>query len=299
MRVVVTGAGGLIGSEVVRSLAASGHLPIAVDRAPGLLAGVAGEPDVAVTLLDLADAPAVQALFRRETPDALIHLAWYAHPKDYLTSHANLAALAMTNVVVEAALAAGCPKLVLGGSCVEYAPSNRPLRETDPVGLHSLYATAKHAAHQVASCLAAESGAALAWTRIFHIHGPHEHPDRLIPFVARQIRAGNEVPLTDGTQVRDQLHIADVAAALIAIATTPGATGTFNVCSGQPVTLKQVLTEVADILDGVRLLKFGALPHRPNETMYLAGDSSRLRALGWAPRFDLRGGLADALRGKI
>ena len=299
MRVLVTGAGGFVGRQVVRELASAGHEVIAVDRNAEVLNRViAANPSASVAAIDLDDHPAVRDLLRRGPPDGLIHLAWYAHPKDYLTSHANLASLAMTNALIEATLAAGCRRLVVGGSCVEYAESDRPMVEGDPVGARTLYAVCKSSAHQIARVLAEEAGAALAWARIFHIHGPGEAPGRLIPWVAQQIRAGVSVPLTDGAQVRDQLHVADVAAALVALVVS-GSTGVYNVCSGQPVTLKQVLETVGDILGGRHLLAFGSLPHRPNETMYLVGDSTRLRALGWSPRFGLRDGLTDALGEKF
>jgi dTDP-6-deoxy-L-talose 4-dehydrogenase (NAD+) len=143
--------------------------------------------------------------------------------------------------------------------------------------------------------LAAEVGAELAWARVFHIHGPNEDRRRLIPWVASQLRAAVPVELTDGTQVRDHLHVSDVASGLVTLL-SPRASGIYNVCSGEPVTLRRVLETVADLVGDRNLLRFGARPHRPNETMFLAGESTRLRALGWTPRFSLRDGLEDALR---
>jgi nucleoside-diphosphate-sugar epimerase len=295
MRVLVTGAGGFIGSRVVSVLAA-GHEVIAVDRNPDALARLAREsPSVSTAPLDLGEAERVVAFMRATRPEAVIHLAWYADPTDYLTSHANLAALTMTTTLVEAALGAGCRKLVVGGSCVEYAAENRPLVESDPADPRTLYAACKHAAWQVARTLATDAGGELAWARIFHLHGPGEDRRRLIPWVADQLASGAAVDLTDGTQVRDHLHVDDVASGLAAML-APGASGIFNLCSGQPVTLRQVLETVGDIVGHKELLRFGARPHRREETMFLAGDSGRLRALGWSPRFGLRDGLADALQ---
>jgi nucleoside-diphosphate-sugar epimerase len=296
VRVLVTGAGGFIGRSVVARLLADHHEVIASDRSEAALRSL-GEatPELSLAAVELADEPQVAALLRSARPEGLIHLAWYADPADYLTSHANLASLGMTSGLVEATLAVGCRKLVMGGSCVEYALRDRLLVETDPADPRSLYAACKHAAWQVTRALAAEADAEVCWARVFHLHGPGEDRRRIIPWVAGRLEAGEAVELTDGSQVRDHLHVDDVAAGMVTLL-QPGASGIYNVCSGEPVTLRQVLETVAEIVGGRQLLRFGAREHRANETMFLAGDSRRLRSLGWSPRFDLRDGLEDALR---
>ena len=298
MRILVTGAGGFIGSAVTECLRRQGHEVFAVDRRGEALARLAGDGSgVVKQSIDIGDSNATGALMRDTRPEGLVHLAWYADPGDYLISHQNLASLATTFGLVEQALAFGCRKLVIGGSCVEYAIRDRPLRESDEADPRTLYAACKHAAWHTARALSAEAGAELAWARIFHLHGPTEDRRRLLPWVAQQLRAGAAIDLTDGTQVRDHLHVVDVASGLVALL-APGAAGIYNVCSGEPVTLRHVLETLSDLVGGKRdQLRFGARPHRPNETMYLAGDCTRLRGLGWAPQFTLRQGLEDALRG--
>jgi len=297
MRVLVTGACGFIGSQVVKKLLADGHEVVAVDRRQDLLARLApGDPRLVPAAGDLDDIPATRTLLADTTPDALVHLAWYARPDDYLVSHENLTSLNMTVRLIQAALAVGCRKLVLAGTCVEYATVGRPLTEDDPVDPRSLYGGCKHAAWWVTRSLATAAGAELSWARVFHLHGPGEDATRLIPWVARELRAGRPVELTDGTQVRDHLHVSDVAAGFVTLLAR-GTSGVFNLCSGQPVTLRQVLETVGEIVGRRDLLRFGARPHRPGEAMFLAGDSSRLRALSWRPRFGLRDGLLDALGG--
>jgi nucleoside-diphosphate-sugar epimerase len=298
MRVLVTGAGGFIGLEVVRQLSSSDHEVVAIARRSDQLSRFVGRSSkISKIALDLDDTDSVHALLRKMRPDAVIHLAWYADPCDYLTSHRNLASISMTTALVEATLTAGCRKLILVGSCAEYAPQCRPVVETDPVDARTLYAASKHAAWHLARVLTGEADAELAWARIFHIHGPGENQRRLIPWVAGQLGAGIPVSLTDGTQIRDHLHVSDVAAGLVAML-RPGAAGIYNVCSGQPTTLRFVLETIGDLVGRRELLNFGVLQHRPNEAMYVAGNPQRLRALGWAPRFDLRDGLIDALQGR-
>jgi nucleoside-diphosphate-sugar epimerase len=295
MKVLVTGANGFIGSGVVRTLVEARHEVVALDRptAPAdRLTAVADR--IERVAVDLDEPSAIRALVEAVRPEALIHLAWYANPVDYLVSHANLASLSATAGLVQAALAAGCHKLVLAGTCVEYRPLDRALREDDPVEPRTLYGACKHAAWLVTTALASSAGVELAWARVFHLHGPGEDPRRLIQWVASELRAGRPVELTDGSQVRDHLHVTDVAAGLVALLSA-GASGVYNVCSGEPVTLKEVLETVGEIVGRPELLRFGARPHRPDEMMFLCGNSRRLRSLGWKPRFGLKDGLADAI----
>jgi nucleoside-diphosphate-sugar epimerase len=299
MRVMVTGASGFVGSEVVFRLVAEGHAVTAVGRDPDVLRRLAERAaGISTVAVDLERRERLAALFTEVRPEGLIHLAWYADPVDYLTAYANVASLEMTVALVKAALSAGCRRIVGGGSCAEYALVDRPLVESDPVDPRTLYAASKIAAWQIARVMSKEAGAQFAWTRMFHIHGPGENPRRLLPWVARQLKSGVPVPLTDGTQVRDHLHVTDVASALTTILAA-GTSGIYNVCSGEPVTLRHVLETLEDLLGRAKQLRFGDLPHRPSKTTFLTGDSMRLRGLGWSPRFGLRDGLADALAGYI
>ena len=217
MRVLVTGAGGFIGSEVVGHLATQNHDVLAVDREGALANRAAGWPSrVSTAAVDLNDVePAVRALLAEARPEALVHLAWYASPQDYLVSPANLASLSMTTNLVETTLSLGCRKIVAAGTCVEYASRDRPLVEDDRADPTTLYGSCKHSAWLVCRALAAAADAELSWGRIFHLHGPKEDPRRLIPWVAGELRHGKTVALTDGTQVRDHLHVSDVAAGLV------------------------------------------------------------------------------------
>jgi dTDP-6-deoxy-L-talose 4-dehydrogenase (NAD+) len=295
MRVLVTGAGGFIGASVVEELVSSGHQVFALDRDHRSFRRVEHlARRLSLVEGDLSRREWLPRLFEETRPEAMIHLAWYANPRDYLTSNENLESVAMTMRVVEAAVAAECGKVVLSGTCVEYAPLGRALVESDPAAPKTLYAACKHATWLMANALAVAGGVELAWARIFHLHGPGEDPARLIPWVAAELRSGRTVDLTDGTQVRDHLHVADVASGLVALL-APGASGVFNVCSGEAVRLRDVLEIVGDIVGRRDLLRFGARPHRAEEVMFLAGTSARLRSLGWRPRFTLFEGLKDAV----
>jgi dTDP-6-deoxy-L-talose 4-dehydrogenase (NAD+) len=295
--VLVTGAGGFVGAAVVRALVRRGVDVIAAVRPGSRPHRLSGVGAVDVVELDLADGAAVRRTLLDRRPAGLVHLAWYAAPGDYLTSIESVASLGHTIELVELALASGVGKIVAAGTCLEYGDGRAPRREDAPIAPEGLYASAKAAAGLVVRALAERLGGELAWARIFHLHGPDEHPDRLIPRVVRALEAGEAIALSPGHQVRDHLHVDDAGEA-IAQLLAPGLAGVFNVCSGAPVELGEVLRTVASIVGRADLLRFGARPYAPREIMFLAGDPARLRATGWRPRYaDLRASLGYLARG--
>lgn len=282
MRVLVTGAGGFIGAHVVHVLRARGHEPIAVTRKDA----------------DLSDPGAVGALFARHRPAAVIHLAWYAKPLDYLVSPENLASLHATTTLVAGAFAAGCRKIVGAGTCLEYAEAGHPVAEDHPLDPVTLYASTKAAAWLTCRALAAGAGAELAWARIFHLFGPGEQASRFVPSIAAALKRGERVDVTAGEQIRDYLHVRDVAEALVALL-APGTNGAYNVCSGRPAPLRTWVSAIGELLNAQDRIAFGARPYAPGERMYIAGRNDRLRALGWSPAFESpEAALADAIGGE-
>ncbi|HMI84745.1 MAG TPA: NAD-dependent epimerase/dehydratase family protein [Polyangiaceae bacterium] len=294
MKLWVTGASGFIGRHLVAQAALTGHQVCAVARRG---ASQLGDASVRRLTMDLDNHDEVLAHVRSDLPDAIVHLAWYAQPDDYLVSVENLESLKMTLTFARAVLAGGCRRMVGVGTCVEYANLHRPRNEDDPLEPKSLYARTKHAAHLVLDELFARANARLAWARLFHMHGPGEHPTRLIPAVAASLRAGRPFALSPGEQVRDHLDVRDVASALLHLAGSD-LTGPVNVCSGKPVTLRTVLETVGRELDKIDLLQFGARPYSATEVMFLAGDPARLLASGWrAEHADLAASLRDTIAG--
>ncbi len=267
--IIVTGARGFIGREVVRQLRSAGANVIEVRHAW----------DEIAQLDRLAGDDAV---------DSCIHLGWYAEPADYLTNvQGNLRSLESSCVLVEWLEARGASHLVVAGSCAEYRESATAHDERDCPGPWSTYGAAKVALWYLLGSSFRPAGLTVAWARIFNVTGPGEHPDRLMPYVARRVSEGHRVPLSPGAQVRDYLDVEDVASALIALSTNR-ADGTFNVCSGVEVSLRDLLLLVAERLGGAELLDFGARPYGEHDAMSVVGANNALRrATGWIPSFDV------------
>jgi UDP-glucuronate decarboxylase len=292
----VTGGGGFIGSHLVRKLVGGGHeVRILVRPSTSLdrLSGIIGS--VEIVHGDVGDPVGILRTLGAWQPDLCAHLAWYGDPKTYLRSHANLDELSASYVLLVRLFEAGCRRFLITGTCAEYAPSSDRLREDSPLGPTTLYAATKLSLQMVSGQLAAEFSARVTWARIFHLYGPFESSQRLVPAVVCALLASKEFSATAGNQVRDYLHVADVASALCALIDRDVG-GVVNVCSGVPVTVRQVIEAIADILERPDLVRFGQITSRGWDPRFLCGDNSRLtREAAWRPHFDLRAGLEDTI----
>jgi nucleoside-diphosphate-sugar epimerase len=297
LTVLVTGATGFIGSHVVRALLARGRRVRALARPASdraALADVADRIDwVACEDLWAAGERELDAL--AAGADACVHAAWVATPGKYLTSPENLRCVDGTVALVSALGRAGCPRALLVGSCFEYDFSPGTLAETGPLAPGSLYAASKVAASFLVSAIARESQLRALWARIFYQYGPYEDARRLVPAVATALLRGEKVDVTSGRQVRDFLHVQDVAGALVAALESP-LEGVVNVGSGKGVTVRSIVETIERQTGREGLVNYGGRPDSPTDPPVVIADTSRLTAAtGWAPRYDLESGLHDTL----
>ena len=295
MTVLVTGANGFVGSHVVRQLIGSDNEVFALVRPGSSRRRLGGLNRVRFLEADLDDGEAVDRQLALARPDACIHLAWYAEPEKYIDAADNLESLRASLALLESLAQAGCRHIVGVGTCAEYRMGPSPLHEDSASKPETLYAACKLAFSLVAAQRLAQLNVGFAWARLFYLYGPLEDERRLVPSMIETLTAGREFPATSGEQVRDYLHVQDVASALCALSSLHLA-GTFNVCSGLPITIAELMKTVGELMGRPEAIRLGALPYRKWEPMYVCGDNRRLReGADWAPRFSLRDGLADMI----
>jgi nucleoside-diphosphate-sugar epimerase len=229
-------------------------------------------------------------------PSYLLHLAWFTEPGCFWDAPENLDWVAASLRLVRAFGKRGGERLVVAGTCAEYDWRNELLDEfSTPLKPATLYGAAKAALFNIVERAAGPLDISLAWGRIFFPYGPREQPGRLISGILDGIAAGRSVPCSEGTQVRDFMHVEDVGNALVTLLDSPVG-GPVNIASGVGVTVRNVVEQIAFLAHGGNLVEFGGRPMQAGEPPLMNAAVDRLRnELAFTPRFGLEDGLADTV----
>ncbi len=291
-RVIVTGASGWIGSHALPFLVERGYEVHAVANR----GGSAPARGVEWHRVDLLDESAVTAMLERVRPTHLLHLAWYAEPGKYQMSEQNYAWCRAGIDLLRAFAATGGRRAVFAGSCFEYDHSAGVCSETDTrCAPTTRYGACKLALSQVVT--RPPGDLSTAWGRIFYLYGPGEYPSRLVPSVIGSLLHDEPARCTHGRQLRDYLHVADVASAFAAILDAE-VEGIVNIGSGEEVTVRALVEMIADAVGAPRsMLEFGAIAAAPGDSPRVVADVRRLRdEVDFRPRWQLGDGLAQTVK---
>ena len=283
MRVLVTGSSGFVGRHLCRHLLGLGHAVIGFDRVPFNL-----RSDAFIFVEgNLGNASGLEAV-PWSGIDAVFHLGaagvkagardWPVCVRVNIEGTLNL--LRCLSGVPAAAL-------VYAHTFYEDFVGNTPALAENP------YVVTKHAATRLVEDFATRHPAAVVTAKLFQVYGPGDSPTNLIPYVARQLQAGESALLGSGDGRRDWLHVSDVASGLAAClaAGQPGRIQKFEIGSGELYPIRQVVELLADTMGRSRsLLHFDSDMDRGDTQ--IAAKAQQLPP-DWRPRLTLTTGLAD------
>ncbi|MDB5524247.1 MAG: epimerase protein [Rhizobium sp.] len=276
--ILLTGASGFVGRQIAKALYRQGHGLKMVLRPGGLVrSGFSADGVNVVETTDLFAEDSDWWARHLEGVDCVIHSAWYVEPGKYLDSPANIDCAIGTLAMADAAIRAGVRHFIGIGTCFEYRLPNAEITAQSELGPVTLYAAAKLALYQMLDRRFAGSGVIFTWARLFYLFGEGEHPARLFPTLHRKLSAGEPMLLSSGDKIRDFLDVA-IAGELIATLAQTGQAGVANICSGRPVTIRDIALEIADIHGRRDLLEFGTATVHPRDPAAVAGQSNVLPA---------------------
>lgn len=300
-RVLVTGAAGFIGANLVERLGSTGadvHALVRASTDRWRLDAIDGPFSIATA--DLTDAAATGRVVRDVRPSVVFHAA--ATSGHFETPAAREKVLADTLLrmsnLCEAVRHQPLHRFVHVGSSLEYGTSSEPLAETREPAPTTGRGVVKAEETRWCRDFARRSGLPLVVLRPFSVYGPWEPESRFVPTVMRAILTGGELPLTRPGIRRDFVFVRDVVEACLRAAVIPGAVGEiFNVGSGRQSTNEDLVAAAERVAGATIRIVPGAFPTRPVDTDHWVADVRKAReCLGWSAAHQLEQGLAETYR---
>lgn len=317
MRVLVTGGAGYIGSHTLVELLGQAHEVLVLDNfdnsSPVVLDRVRQLSNGKVDLIeaDVRDDNALLAAFEDFRPDAVIHFAGLkavgeSMEKPLAYYDVNVRG---TMAVLSAMEKTGCRRIIFSSSATVYGePEYLPYDEKHPLNPTSVYGRTKLISEHIISDWAQSTGGTGVLLRYFNPVGAHasgnigEHPDgvpnNLMPFIA-QVAVGKRDQLSvfgddydtpDGTGQRDYIHVVDLARAHVAaVDFAAKATGphTFNVGTGEPYSVKEMITAF-ETASG-KPIPYKIAPRRAGDIAAMQADASLAKEkMGWSATHTLQ-----------
>jgi UDP-glucose-4-epimerase GalE len=303
-KILVTGGAGYIGSHTVKLLLAQGYDVIVVDNlSKGYRHNV---PKEKLYEIDVCDLSALGEVLRQHPCDAVIHFAAYIavgesmrEPGRYFGNN-TCGSLSLLKAMQEM----GVRHIVFSSTAAVYGnPHATPILESFPIQPVSPYGESKVMVESLLRWYGIVHGLTSVSLRYFNASGAdpegtlgeeHDPETHLIPLVLRAVRTGEPItvfgddyPTSDGTCIRDYIHVNDLAQAhILALQylTGGGETTQFNVGTGEGHTVMEVIRAVERVTG--REVPFRIGLRREGDPPALVASSEKLRrTLGWEPRY--------------
>jgi UDP-glucose 4-epimerase len=303
MKVLVTGGAGYIGSVAASQLLEAGHEVIVYDNLS--TGNIQAVPQAATLIVgDIGDAASLKDVFERYPIDAVMHFAALIEagesmktPEDFFRVN-----VAYTLTLLETMLRYGVQRMVFSSTAALYGdPERTPIAEGDRILPTNAYGETKLMVERMLDWMNRIHGLRYACLRYFNAAGaagelgPDHHPEsHLIPLILRvplgktksvQIY-GTDYDTSDGTCVRDYIHVSDLASAhvLALDRLETQSVLTYNLGNGRGFTVREVI-EAARRITG-HPIPAVEMPRRAGDPAVLIASSEKIKTdLGWVPKY--------------
>ena len=275
-RIALTGATGFIGRHVLAELNNHSVEVIAVSRV--LQEGFSEITKGRWVQMDISQPPA-NAFDTLGRPDVLIHLAWNGLP-NYRSVHHYETELPVQYAFLKQLVKQGLKTIVISGTCFEYGMQSGDLSEEIESRPSNPYGFAKDALRKELQFLQACNPFSLTWARLFYMYGEGQPASSIYPQLKKAVVEGlAEFNMSGGEQLRDYLPVTEVANKLVMLALKQSNIGPINICSGKPISVRNLVEKwIIEEKYSIKL-KLGVYPYPDYEPMAFWGDCSRYNNL--------------------
>jgi len=306
-RILITGAGGFIGSHLAEKLVGLGASVTAFIRynsrgSRGSLELIPAEvfSEIRVKMGDLKDPYAIQKLVTKQ--EIVFHLAAligipysYAHPIDYIQTN-----ILGTSYLLSACTEENIEKFVHTSTSEVYGTARYvPIDEGHPLQGQSPYSASKIAADKIAESFFRSFQLPVAIIRPFNTYGPRQPARAVVPTIVTQALKYNKVKLGSLTPKRDLTYVDDTVEGFIKVAESPDSVGeVINIGSSTEISIRALAQKIFNLIGKQPEIAMEKKRTRPelSEVERLMADTRKAKnLLNWSPRISLDEGLEKTI----
>jgi len=278
LKIAITGISGFVGRHVVEKLVSQGHDVIGISRDIEKVKNFFWFDKIEYFQADLHKDYKNTILKIRDV-DVLIHLAWPGLPNYKGTFHIY-DNLVNDLLFLKEAINSGIGHITIAGTCLEYGLQSGELSEEMNTFPTTSYGFAKDALRKSLEYLLVEKKFIMQWVRLFYMHGPGQNPSSLISQFDSAIDSKKETfNMSVGTQLRDYLSVQQVAENITKLIRHPEINGVINCCSGEPISVLDLILKRRDEKNSSILLNMGVYPMPDYEPKEFWGKPSKLSTI--------------------
>ena len=273
MKIAITGANGFIGRHVVAELERQSIFPTLIVRPSSKVLQSFGR--YVVVPIDVK-APQANVFDLIGQPDVLIHLAWGGLP-NYKSLHHFEEEIPAQYRFLRDLIESGLKNLLVTGTCFEYGMQSGPLCEDLETRPNNPYGFAKDRLQCQLKYLQDVKTFNLTWARLFYLYGEGQAENSLYSQLKRATeKADKAFNMSAGEQLRDYLHVSEVAKHLVSLAMAVKNNGIVNICSGKPTSVRNLVESWISDNNWSIDLNRGYYPYPDYEPMAFWGDRTKL-----------------------
>ena len=302
-KILVTGATGFIGSNLVRRLVAENHEVHIFSRQTSnrwRLAGLLNK--INDHLVDINDKEKVRLTVQEIKPDIIFHLATFSFFRgiDFSQSEEEIIKtnLFSTMNLINACGSCKYDAFINTGTSSEYGPCLAPMKENQICRPQTAYAVSKCATVKYIYCYVKNNNKPIITIRPFSPFGLFDDIKRMIPEVIINALQNKPITVKNPTAVRDYIYIDDLVDAYLKTAELAGQHQgeVFNVGSGVQHTIKEVAEKIVSIAGSQSIINIDPQPLNLNESPVWQADISKVKqALNWQPKYNFEDGLVKTI----
>lgn len=297
--ILITGAAGFVGSNLTRYFVSRGiKVNIMIKRSSNTwrLNDIIKKTNVHYT--DISDINNVKKIIKKIKPKTIFHLATHGGYSD----QTDLVKIKKSILDATYNLINECKKykfniFINTGSSSEYGFKNKAMKESDILVPNSYYSVFKSSSSLYCQYESLKSNIQIVTIRPFHVYGPYERSNRLIPSLIRNMLNDKKVKLVSPKVSRDMIYISDVVNFYIMLANKKNLKGEiFNLGSGKKTTIKEIYNFLKKITNYKVKNYWGSMKNRYwDQSIWYSNNSYVKTKLNWKPKVGLEKGLLNTV----